>query len=77
MISWMEDDPYRFCHDLERGVVKVLDKKGLATFIQQIRAKFESAPTQVDKEKRFSSYERRRWGGVLKTLLAAQRNVDA
>lgn len=77
LISWMEDDPYGFCHDLERGVVKVLDKKGLAIFIQQIRAKFESAPTQGDEEKRFSGYERRRWGGVLKTLLAAQRNVDA
>ena len=77
LISWMEDDPYGFCHDLERGVVKVLDKKGLAAFIQQIRAKFESAPTQDDEEKRFSGYERRRWSGVLKTLLAAQRNVDA
>lgn len=77
LISWMEDDPYGFCHDLEHGLVKVLDKKGLATFIQQIRAKFESAPTRDDEEKHYSGYERRRWGGVLKTLLAAQRNVDA
>ena len=77
LISWMEDDPYGFCHDLERGVVKVLDKKGLEAFIRQIRAKFESVPTQDDEEKRFSGYERRRWGGVLKTLLAARRNVDA
>ncbi|MFW5640435.1 MAG: DUF6880 family protein [Thermodesulfobacteriota bacterium] len=77
LISWMEDDPYGFCHDLERGVVKVLDKKGLAAFSQQIRAKFESAPTQDDPGKRSSGYERRRWGGALKTLLAAQRNVDA
>lgn len=30
LISWMEDDPYGFCHDLERGVVKALDKNGLA-----------------------------------------------
>ncbi|MFP4382259.1 MAG: DUF6880 family protein, partial [Candidatus Sumerlaeia bacterium] len=77
LISWMEDDPYGFCHDLERGVVKVLDKKGLAAFSQQIRAKFESASTQDDPGKRSSGYERRRWGGALKTLLAAQRNVDA
>ncbi|AOY57786.1 DUF6880 family protein [Desulfococcus multivorans] len=76
LISWMEDDPYGFCHDLERGVVEVLDKKGLAAFIQQIRAKFESAPIRDDEEKRFSGYERRRWDGVLKTLLAAQQNVD-
>ena len=35
-------------------LVKVLDKKGLAAFIQQIRAKFESAPTQDNEEKRIS-----------------------
>jgi uncharacterized Zn finger protein len=73
----MEDDPYGFCHDLERGVVKVLDKKGLEVFVRQVRSKFESALTQDNEEKHFPSYERRRWGGVLKTLLAAQRNVDA
>jgi len=77
LISWMEDDPYGFCHDLERGVVKVLDKKGLEAFIQQIRSKFEASPTQGDEEKPYSDYERRWWDGVLKTLLAAQRNVDA
>ena len=25
----MEEDPYRFCHNLDRQVVEVLDKKGL------------------------------------------------
>lgn len=29
LISWMEDDPYGFRQDLERGVVNVLDKNGL------------------------------------------------
>ncbi len=77
LISWMEDDPYGFCHDLDRGVVKVLDKKGLEAFIQQIRFKLESSPIQSDQEKGFSGYARRRWGGALRTLLAAQRNVGA
>ncbi|MBW1927074.1 MAG: hypothetical protein JRI35_07800 [Deltaproteobacteria bacterium] len=77
LISWMEDDPYGFCHDLERGVVKVLDKKGLEVFIRQIRSKFESSPIQDNEEKRFSGYARRRWGGALKTSLAAQLNVNA
>ncbi len=77
LLSWMEDDPYGFCHDLDREAVKVLDKKGLEAFVRQIRSKFESALTQDEKEKRFPGYARRRWGGALKTLLAAQRNVDA
>ena len=77
LLSWMEDDPYGFCHDLDREAVKVLDKKGLDAFVQQIRSKFESTLTQGDKEKRFPGYARRRWGGALKTLLTGQRNVDA
>jgi hypothetical protein len=77
LLTWMEDDPYGFCHDLDREAVKVLDKKGLEAFMRRIRAKFESAPTLDDKEKRFPGYERRKWGGALKTLLAGQRNVDA
>lgn len=77
LLSWMEDDPYGFCHDLDRLAAKVLDKKGLEAFVRRIRSKFESALTLDDKEKRFPGYARRRWGGALKTLLAGQRNVDA
>lgn len=77
LLSWMEDDPYGFCHDLDRVAVKVLDKKGLEAFVRHVRSKFESALALDDKEKRFSGYERRKWGGTLKTLLAGLRNVDA
>ncbi len=77
LVSWMEDDPYGFCHDLDREVVKVLNKKGLDAFIQQVRSRFESSPTVDETEKRSHEYARRRWGEALKTLLAAQRNVDA
>lgn len=77
LLSWMEDDPYGFCHDLDREAVKVLDRNGLDALVKQIRTKFESSLTQGDKEKHSPGYARRRWGGVLKTLLTAQRNVDA
>jgi hypothetical protein len=77
LLAWMEDDPYGFCHDLNREAVKVLDKMGLDAFVRRIRAKFESTLTLHDNEKHYPGYARRRWGGVLKTLLAAQRNVDA
>ena len=77
LLSWMEDDPYGFCNDLDRAAVKMLDKKGLESFVRLVRSQFETASNQDEKEKRLSGYARRRWGGALKTLLAAQRNVDA
>jgi hypothetical protein len=76
LLFWMEDDPYGFCHDLEREAVQVLDKRGLEAFVRRIRVKFESALTRSDEEKHFSGYARRRWGGALKTLLAGLRDVD-
>ncbi len=75
LLSWMEDDPYGFCHNLDRQVVKVLDKKGLDALVGQIRAKFESV--QSRDEQRFPQYARRKWGGALKSLLAGQRAVEA
>jgi len=75
LLSWMEDDPYGFCHDLDRQAAKVLDKKGLEAFVGQVRAKFESDSSR--DEQRFHGFTRRRWAGVLKTLLAGQRNVEA
>ena len=49
----------------------------MEAFVHQIRSKFEFALIQDDKEKRFPGYARRKWGGALKILLAAQRNIDA
>ncbi len=77
LASWMEDDPYGFCHDLDREVVDVLNKKGLEAFVRQVRFRFESAQALDSEEKRFPGYARRKWGGALKTLLAGQRDVEA
>ena len=77
LVAWMEDDPYGFCHDLDREAVTVLDKQGLEAFVRQIRAKFESAVAQDGGHQRSGGYASRRWGSALKILLAAQRNIGA
>ena len=78
LLAWMEDDPYGFCHDLDRKIVKVLDKDGIEALGRQARAKFDRATGSANaNDKRHADYERRHWGGVLKTLLAARRNVKA
>lgn len=56
LISWMEDDPYGFCHDLARGVVKVLDKKGFMAGFEDIVA---GAPKQVEPS--FLERAKARW----------------
>jgi len=77
LLAWMDDDPYGFCFDLDREVGKVLNKKGVDAFVRQIRSKFETSQVKDKKEKSSPSYPSRRWGGVLKTLLIGQRNVEA
>ena len=78
LLAWMENDPYGFCYHLDREAVKVLDKDGLESFTRRARSKFETAAKPGEDEiGRVPGYARGRWSGVLKTLLAAQRDVDA
>ena len=78
LLTWMEDDPYGFCHDLDREAVKVLDKDGLEALGRQVRARFDTAAGSANgSDERQADFERRHWGGVLKTLLAARRDVNA
>lgn len=41
----MDHDPYGFCYQLERDLVKVLDKRSLASFEHCIRQRFDSKAT--------------------------------
>lgn len=82
LLGWMDKDDYGFCYQLEREAVKVLTKKGLSPFASQVRTRFGAAgrskpPKDKHRTWRDAGYRRRYWGGVLKTLYAAQRDVDA
>lgn len=83
LLNWMDKDDYGFCYQLEREAVKVLTKKGLSPFAAQVRSRFVAAvrssrPPKDNQDTRHStSYRRRYWGGVLKTIHVAQRDVDA
>ncbi|MEA2080397.1 MAG: hypothetical protein U9P00_11170 [Pseudomonadota bacterium] len=83
LLNWMDKDDYGFCYQLEREAVKVLTKKGLSPFASQVRGRFDTAgrssmPLKDGQDARQNtSFRRRYWGGVLKTIHAAQRDVDA
>jgi hypothetical protein len=81
LLAWMDDDPWGFCHKLEREAVKVMDKMGLAALEKQIRARFDTASmTETsldDSSRRRSEYIYRRWGEALRAVYLAQKNVAA
>jgi hypothetical protein len=82
LLTWVDQDDYGFCYRLELDAVKVFNKANLAAFVNQIRERFDAAgkkkTTQEDEELRERpEYLRRRWGEVLRTLYAAQKDVAA
>lgn len=74
LLAWMDDDPYGFCHEIEKDAVKVFDKAGLAAFEKQIRARFEATAKPMGGQ---PEHLRRHWSEVLRTLYLAQRDVAA
>jgi len=74
LLTWMESDDYGFCYELERDLVRVLNKKGLRAFAAQVRARLD-ASTPDDRGS--AGYPRRRWTAALKRILAAQGDAEA
>ena len=76
LITSMEDDPYGFCSNLEKRVIEVLDvHPGRRRLVRQLRTKVEAVSTDGEDLPRSKS-SRRRWEKALKTVLAAQADVD-
>jgi tetratricopeptide (TPR) repeat protein len=74
LLAWMDDDPYGFCHGIEKDAVKVFDKAGLAAFEKQVRARFEATAKPPGNQ---PEHLRRHWSEVLRTLYLAQKDVAA
>ena len=83
LLSWMDKDDYGFCYQLETEAVKVLDKNGLSHFASQVQQRFDAArppskpPNENGRTQQSNSHRQRYWGGILKTISAAQGNLDA
>jgi len=81
LLGRMENDPYAFAYTIERDVVKVMSKDGLAAFERQVKARSE-ARDAVEKAsdhapRRDRAYPRRRWGEILRAIYVRQRDVRA
>ena len=81
VLAWMDDDPYGFCHDLARHAAEVLDPRGLAAFVNRVRARFDAAtdarrsPEGVSRND--TTYDRERWAEALRRLYIAQHDLSS
>ena len=51
ILRWMENDEYGFCYEIEKDMVKVLNKKSMKLFETAIESRFEKAYRTVDQKK--------------------------
>lgn len=80
LMAWMDSDTYGFCYQLERDLVKELDKRGLVAFERCMRERFDGIATAAaspGENARDPAYLRRRAAEILRAILARQRNVEA
>ena len=81
LLSWMDDDPYGFCHHLEHELVKVFDQAGLVEFARQSRRCFEAAATTKTDIRRPGTdrhnYRIRRLEEILRVVFLKQADLPA
>lgn len=71
LVGWMDDDPYAFCYEIEKGAAAAFDKVGLAAFEKEIRTRFEDASADP------SNWTYRRAAEILRAIYSAQGNIEA
>ena len=81
ILRWMDNDNYGFCFEIERNMVKVLNKESVKLFEAAIKSRFENAFASVGERKckRISDYPRevRENISVLKVIYAESKNTNA
>lgn len=81
ILSWMDNDEYGFCWNIEGDVARTLNKEGLALFRSHFRDRFETAFASFKDEEPRRAYdypaEVLRPLGVLKAICIAKKDVGS
>jgi len=79
LLQWMDQDPWGYCHELEKDAVKVFDRANLDAFAKQVRARYELARREAAAKnaERHPAFVIRQWADVLRTLHVAQGDLDS
>ena len=68
LLSWIDDDPYAFCYEIEKDLCEAFDQSGIAAFEAAIRARHAAAPVPRD-------FDSRRWSQTLRAIYIARRDA--
>ena len=81
ILRWMDNDEYGFCHEIEKNLVKVLDREGLSSFEAGIRSRFNEAFSTVEPrgKQRVHDYPYavRQNADILKVIFVATENTES
>jgi uncharacterized Zn finger protein len=81
ILKWMDNDNYGFCYEIERDMVKVLNKESVKLFEAAIKSRFENAFASADEKKckRVFDYpwEVRKNVSILKVIYVESKNIAA
>jgi tetratricopeptide (TPR) repeat protein len=80
ILRWMDNDNYGFCYEIERDMVKVLNKESVKLFEAAIKSRFEQAFSAVlpKKNQRVFDYpwDVRKNVSILKVIYVELKNTD-
>jgi len=81
ILQWMENDRYGFCYNIEKKLVEVLNKQGLAVFEATILARFDEALESVepDSVKRIYDYpyDIRQNAEILRIIYSTKKDIES
>ncbi|MBW2635425.1 MAG: hypothetical protein JRE14_15165, partial [Deltaproteobacteria bacterium] len=81
ILKWMDNDDYGFCYEIERNVVKVLNKKSVKLFESVIKSRLEKAFATVLQKRRAQvsdfPLEVRKNISILKVIYIESKDNDA
>lgn len=72
LLAWMDDDPYAFCHEIEKHAAAAFDQAGLVALEARVRSRFEMAAAEESR-----GYPYRHWSAVLRAVYLAQNDAAA
>jgi len=81
IFKWMDNDEYGFCHEIEKNLIKVLNREGLSFFETRIQSRFNEAYPTAESEntKRIYDYPYavRQNADILKVIYIAKEDTES